>query len=818
MTFGRCSCCIGSNPMRTFLSLPWKILALILGALLFMTVILTSFALVKMEQDFRLQQEKQRQLRQQQFEHLNLLLESQLRSWLESFTDLVQIREQPDFIQFAGELARHFETIALHLNVEQLWLFDQKGAVLYTSGSHIPVRVRQAVNQVLLELQPYSEITCTEHCSKLVLVPVQNQAGDIAVVALSTTLLDVLSSLKQGVGSDVAIVRIDGDLQRPAKELRLLSLSNASRMSSVFSALPAEATVSQAIESGLPIEIDDQHYLISFLPLLSNGQSYYLALIDDTNKFANTKAAYKLQMVGFAIFCFGLLAIVIYFSTLRLSRRLLTMAEHLPLLAQKKFVEFRERSQTKPLFFRDELDVLGSAANQLSTELEQLHQKIEQNTRELENIAMYDLLTGLPNRNMLQYQLKKSLAALERNQGQVAVLFLDLDDFKKINDSLGHAYGDKLLVEAARRLRACLRQTDMACRFGGDEFVVVLTDTSVGDYPKEVAQKILNIFKAPIELSGRQFYMSTSIGLTTTITADSTTDELIRQADMAMYDAKEQGGADVHSYDLQMFQRLSKRLQLESEIEEAILRKQFNLVLQPQVDLASGKLCGFEALLRWQHPQRGIVSPDDFIDMLENSSQMVELGYWVFRRSFELAKLIMLQGFPNIRIAINLSASQFLDPNLGCVLRELLAEFQLNARHFELELTERTLVKDFDVTLQCMNELKEIGFIFAIDDFGTGYSSLSYLKQMPVDIIKIDKSFVFGMLENHADFQIITSTIAMVHALDLTVVAEGVENRAQYQVLKEQRCDIAQGYFFAKPMTEEQLISFLRNYPMSLVV
>ncbi|MDZ7901156.1 MAG: cache domain-containing protein [Rheinheimera sp.] len=217
----------------------------------------------------------------------------------------------------------------------------KKGAVLFASGSQVPVRVRQSVNQVLLELQPYSEITCTDHCSKLVLVPVQNQAGDIAVVALSTTLLDVLSSLKQGVGSDVAIVRIDGDLQRPAKELRLLSLSNASRMSSVFSALPSDATVIQAIERGLPIEVDNQHFLISFLPLLSNGQGYYLALIDDTNKFANTKAAYKVQMVGFAIFCFGLLAIVIYSSTLRLSRRLLTLAEHLPLLAQKQFVEFR---------------------------------------------------------------------------------------------------------------------------------------------------------------------------------------------------------------------------------------------------------------------------------------------------------------------------------------------------------------------------------------------------------------------------------------------------------------------------------------------
>ena len=357
----------------------------------------------------------------------------------------------------------------------------------------------------------------------------------------------------------------------------------------------------------------------------------------------------------------------------------------------------------------------------------------------------------------------------------------------------------------------------MACRFGGDEFVVVLNDSEVGDYPAQVAQKILASFKLPIELSERQFYVSTSIGLTTTANADSTADDLIRQADMAMYDAKEQGGADFRVYDLQMFQRLSKRLQLESEIKDAIELKQFNLVLQPQIALASGKLCCFEALLRWQHPQRGIVSPDDFIDMLENSSQMIELGYWVFRRSFELTQLIIQQGFPDIRLAINLSASQFLDPNLGKVLRDLLAEFQLSARHFELELTERTLVKDFDVTLQSMNELKEMGFHFAIDDFGTGYSSLSYLKQMPVDIIKIDKSFVFGMLENDADFQIITSTIAMVHALDLTVVAEGVENRAQLQVLKEHQCDFAQGYFFAKPMTEEQLLAFLRSYPMSIV-
>ena len=286
--------------MRTFLSLPIKILALILGSLLLMTVILTSFALVKMEQDFRSQQEKQLQLRQQQFEHLNSLLENQLRSWLESFTDLVKIRSQTDFNQFAAELSANFDTISLHLNVEQLWLFNQKAEVLYASTNEVPVRVRQSVSQVLLELQPYSEIICTEYCSKLVLVPVQNQSGDIAVVALSTTLLDVLSSLKQGVGSDVAIVRIEGDLNRSASELRLLSLSNASQLSSVFSALPADASVLDAIESGLSLEIEQKHYLISFLPLSSKGQGYFLALIDDTTKFASTKFIYKIQRVGFA--------------------------------------------------------------------------------------------------------------------------------------------------------------------------------------------------------------------------------------------------------------------------------------------------------------------------------------------------------------------------------------------------------------------------------------------------------------------------------------------------------------------------------------
>ncbi|WP_306520174.1 bifunctional diguanylate cyclase/phosphodiesterase [Rheinheimera sp.] len=797
--------------MRPFLSLPWKILVLTLGALLLMTVVLTSFSLVKMEQDFRLQQNKQLELRQQQFNHLNLLLENQLRSWIESFTDMVLLRTQPDFATFATKLAEHYDAISLHLNVESMWLLDAKLQPLYASVAEIPKPVLTVARQVLALQQPQSAIFCRLQCTKLVMVPVQNASGELAVVAISTTLLDVLASLKQGVGSEVAIVRIESANQSPLFNFKLLSLSNPELMRPVFAELSEALSLQQAITAGIDVELNQQQYLISLLPLLTQDEGFYLALVDDISKFALAKQQYQQQIIWFACVSFFLLALLIYISTLRLSRRLLNLAAQLPLLAQRQFRQFRQQSSHAPLLFQDEVDVLTQSAHQLSVELEHLHQQIEVNTQELENIAMFDLLTGLPNRNMLQFQLKKCLAALERQDGALSVLFLDLDDFKKINDSKGHAAGDQLLVEAASRLRSCIRSADIACRFGGDEFVLVLTQSNELNYPYQVADRIFEAFKQPISLGNQLFYISTSIGISITEDPDAVPDELIRQADMAMYEAKERGGNNALLYDQQMYQRLAQRLVLEREIKDAISQQQFSLSLQPQIELATGRLSGFEALLRWQHPQRGIVTPDEFISILENSPQMIELGYWVFKRSFFLAKELINKGYPDIRIAINLSAEQFLDPALPDLLALWLEDLNLSAAHFELELTERTLVKNIDATLTAMRALKAQGFYFAIDDFGTGYSSLSYLKQMPVDIIKIDKSFVFGMLENDADYQIIVSTIAMVQKLELKVVAEGVENRAQLQLLRQHRCDYAQGYYFARPLNDVQLQEFLTD-------
>ncbi|MBL0711041.1 MAG: EAL domain-containing protein [Colwellia sp.] len=487
------------------------------------------------------------------------------------------------------------------------------------------------------------------------------------------------------------------------------------------------------------------------------------------------------------------------------------MNNALPLLANKEFDQFRQIKLNRPILFKDELGVLTNSALELSYELEQLNIEVVQKTKELENIAMYDLLTGLPNRNMLNYQLRKSIANMARYGHGVAVLFLDLDDFKKVNDSNGHSEGDKLLIQAAERVRLSAGKIDLACRFGGDEFVLVLGCLSSIDEAIDIAEQLLVQFKEPIRLGSSIFYVSTSIGIAYTESADEKVEDLISHADIAMYEAKDNGGAQYHVYHQAMYQRVAHRVMLEGEVRQALEKQQFSLSLQPQLYAKNKKLFGFEALLRWCHPERGMISPEDFIPILENSQYMIELGYWIIHRCFELTVALKKQGLVDIKIAINLSAGQFSDINLPSYLQGLLDEFSLSASDFELELTEQTLVKDIDNTIAMMDSLKNMGFSFAIDDFGTGYSSLAYIKKMPIDVIKIDKSFIFGMLENHADYQIIMSTIAMVKNLGLTVIAEGVETGAQLRSLTENDCDIIQGYYFSKPVPEADLTEFINT-------
>jgi len=805
---------------KRFVSVPVKLLLLVVGALLLLSTVFSFLSITQLNQEFTQYQSDILRKGNAQFFVQNEVLREQRRNWLESFSDIVRLKEQKSFDVLVQEFSAQFDTLQMNQNVESVWIVSAENKSLYLSNP-IPEFVRKSIQQVKDLQQPVFQLYCNEQCFQLIAVPVLNGKGDMAIVAMAVSLVDMIYSINQALENEIAILSFplskkQSDSSSKASltlaDANILSSSDTQLVSQFFQSNPNVVPINSLKTQGIEVGVNDSSYLINLIPLANtNEKGYYLALIDDVTIFTLKHQKNRQQFLAFALLILVALAIVVHFVASPLTRRLLVLSNVLPLLAKKEFDQFRQVKIKRKGTFVDELDILAGATTDLSFELEQLNIEVEQKTKELENIAMYDLLTGLPNRNMLNFHLRKAVMNLSRSNGKLAVLFLDLDDFKKVNDSHGHTDGDKLLIQAANRLRSSIRQVDLACRFGGDEFVVVLGHIDEHQEAEQVAKEILDSFKEPIKINSSLFYVSTSIGIAFAEDEVVKAENLISHADIAMYEAKDDGGAQYHIYHESMYEKVAQRVMMEGEVRQALAKKQFSLSLQPQLDAKTKKLYGFEALLRWQHPERGMVSPEDFIPILENSEHMIELGYWVIRRCFELCEDFIKHGLTDVRIAINLSAGQFTDKYLVDYIQGLLKEFSLDAKHFELELTEQTLVKNIDNAIDMMNELKVIGFSFAIDDFGTGYSSLAYLKKMPVDVIKIDKSFVFGMLENRSDYQIIMSTIAMVKNLGLQVIAEGVETSAQLRSLTENDCDIIQGYYFSRPIPEDELFEFLES-------
>ena len=795
---------------KAFISVPTKLLMLIVSGLLFLAIGFSTLSLSRLQDDYQQFQERTLDQGQAQFALHSDILRSKLNVWLESFSEITQLSQQDDFATFAQQLAKQIDGLQFNLNVENIWLVDAEKKTLFAT-SKIPSIVQENIVQTFKLQQPNHQIYCQTSCQLLLSLPLLNNQGDEVVITMSASLIDMLYAIKTSLNSDVAIISFAQKIASTSANATILSASNMELTQRLLDT-NQQASLNTVLEFGLQSDLAEHSYLINLLPLANNNErSFYLTLIDDVTTFKNKNDKYRQQFLISLTGIFLVLGFFVYFIARPFTKRLLRLSNALPFLSNKKFDQFRQIKLKRPILFADELDILTDSAIELSYELEQLNIEVEQKTKELENIAMYDLLTGLPNRNMLNYQLRKSLANIGRNGGGVAVLFLDLDDFKKVNDSNGHSEGDKLLIQAAERVRLSVGRIDLACRFGGDEFVVVLGDLISVNAAVDVADRLLAQFKEPIRLGSSVFYISTSIGIAYTESTEEKSEDMIAHADIAMYEAKDNGGGQYHVYHQEMYQRVARRVMLETEVRQALAKKQFSLSLQPQLYAKDKKVYGFEALLRWKHPERGMISPEDFIPILENSQYMIELGYWIINRCFELAVGINKAGLTGARISINLSAGQFVDVNLPKHLHSLLIQYSLPAKTFELELTEQTLVKDIDHTIAMMDELKDMGFSFAIDDFGTGYSSLAYIKKMPIDVIKIDQSFVFGMLENHADYQIIMSTIAMVKNLELTVIAEGVETAAQLRSLSENNCDIIQGYYFSKPIPETDLFSFIKT-------
>lgn len=426
-------------------------------------------------------------------------------------------------------------------------------------------------------------------------------------------------------------------------------------------------------------------------------------------------------------------------------------------------------------------------------------------------LAYYDALTGLPNRVLLQDRLAKALAGARRRKDKVAVLFLDLDRFKVINDSLGHSFGDLLLQGVGERLKNWARELDTVARLGGDEFVVVLSSVKEVADAAVAAARIVKGITDGFVVEGHPLSISCSLGISVFPEHGTNSDTLIKNADAAMYCAKETGRNTFRFFTEDMNAQVVERLTLENSLRQALVRKELFLVYQPQIEIATGRITGLEALLRWQHPELGLVPPDKFIKIAENSGLIMPIGEWVLRTACAQARKWQDEGLPALPIAVNVSAVQFRQEDFCELIRSVLREVHLAPQYLELELTESLLLSNAEVTLSVLQELKAMGLTLAIDDFGTGYSSLSYLKQFPVGKLKIDRSFVRDVAVSADDAAIATAIISMAKSLNLKVIAEGVEDEAQMSFLRARQCDEIQGYYFSKPLTADACAGKIRS-------
>jgi diguanylate cyclase (GGDEF)-like protein len=418
-------------------------------------------------------------------------------------------------------------------------------------------------------------------------------------------------------------------------------------------------------------------------------------------------------------------------------------------------------------------------------------------------MAYHDPLTGLPNRSLFKDRFQHAVTIANRTQKSLGVMFIDVDRFKAINDSMGHESGDAVLIEAAKRIRTCLRASDTACRIGGDEFTVILERLPSNEHAAQVANRLIQKFSEPMQVGSREIVVTASIGIAVYPGATQDIQRLLRDADAAMHAAKESGRNSYAFYTQEMETRAQESLEYELGLRQALQNREFLVYYQPRVNTATGTVTGAEALLRWQHPRRGLVMPDNFIPLLEDTGLVIPVGEWILQQACLQGRRWQDAGHESFGVSVNLSMKQFRAGTLISSVRNALEESGLPPRSLELEITETVLVDDAEQALDLMRELKQIGVTLSIDDFGTGYSSLNYLRRFPIDLLKIDGSFIRDVTRNRGDAAITTTIAVMAKSLRLGILAEGVETREQARFLKTIGCHDMQGFLFGGPVPAE---------------
>lgn len=431
--------------------------------------------------------------------------------------------------------------------------------------------------------------------------------------------------------------------------------------------------------------------------------------------------------------------------------------------------------------------------------LSEKYEELKKSEEKYKKIAYTDYITGLPNRTAFTEQLDSVMKTLRKDE-TIALMYIDLDNFKRINELLGHSYGDELLIDATDRIKQITDENDYLSCFGGDEFIILTQNIEdVGVY-EEKLKKVQNIFSYPFVLAAREFFVTLSIGVCLVPKDGKTTATVLKNLDSALYAAKSNGKNTYLYYDESINKDLMDKIEIQAQLRSAITNNEFDIYYQPQIDLENEKIIGFEALLRWNHPTKGVVLPAEFIQIAEETGLIVTIGEWVLKKACEQLKEWEEQGFNSVIIAVNLSRRQFRDKNLMPMVQSVIEETGISPNSLELEIKEEIAIEDINYTMQTILDLRQKGVLFSLDDFGTGYSSLSYLKHLPLDSLKLDKSFVDSITEDTDSRAIISTLISLARALGINVIAEGVESGSQEDFLKDARCNQAQGFLYSEPV------------------
>lgn len=809
---------------KRFLGLRWKAALFITPIILFSEVILIKTQYNDLTKRFQAHKEE---LQRERLHDINISMRNANEKLVETAIQLYEPSSEeesmggPENIQAVkSKIDELWNESSENLSLSSISLIDTKGKNIGHWGEPSNSPLIKWTRMVIEREAPVSAIDCNRMCSMYASIPIMVNENIGGVMVISRTMLDFIFELNELSGDDVGIIKVENSLAMRLSEhsienwnARVKALTNKDTLLPILNNLSEKQSLEQLSRKGHIYEYkvgkDLMAYSILTIPIThQNSENYLLVLSNISSDYRYIQLNIN-KMIFTMVFSTLILLVVLLTFLWRPILYLRKQSSTLPLLAKGAFKKFRSEINRKPFKldpFDDELDTLDTISLELSDQLEKLEKEVRVRTHELEQYGLHDTLTGLPNRRHFIARLKHALQLAKRNNKQTAVMFIDIDHFKRINDSLGHERGDQLLIEVSRRLESCVRKSDTVARLGGDEFAIIVSELARDLDAGIIANTIIDSINAPIIIGHQSICVTPSIGISVAPDNGEDAETLLRYADLAMYKSKGLGRYRYHFYTPSMHQAAQTRLETENELRHAIDKNEFEVYLQAQIDLLNNSISGFESLLRWKHGKKGMVFPDQFIPVLEDTGLIVPVGEFVLKESCDFLKFWLSQGYSPVKMAINISPRQFQDNTFSDRVKEIIGDSKLPPELIELEITESLLMEDIDKTLETLMDLRSFGVSIAIDDFGTGYSSLGYLYKFPVQYLKIDRSFLMDVPKNYNNSAITAAVIAMAHKLNIDVVAEGIENTDQIAFLKNHRCNFGQGYFYSKPIPKEEIL------------